>query len=101
MELADIGPDLEDEIGGFFQVRLAGRIGIEPEIAQRRGENVVGGIQHVDAAIPEFYQILRLEDDIPAVDPSIGAENLLRHPDIVADAGGAPVSYTHLRAHET
>src|ERR1035437_1867433 len=90
MKLADIWPDLHDEIGGLFEIRLFGRIRIEPEIAQRRGENIIGGIQHVNAAIPELRQILRFEDNGPTVDPGVGTENLLHRLDVVADAGRAP-----------
>jgi hypothetical protein len=50
MKFADLGPDLEDEIGGLFQIGLFGRIRIEPKIAERRRNDVVGGVRHVDAA---------------------------------------------------
>ena len=90
MKLAHIRPDLQHEIGGLLEVRLPGRIGIEPEIAQRGRENIVGGIQHVDAAIPELGKILRLEDDVPTIDPGVGAEDFLHRLDVVADAGRAP-----------
>src|SRR5260370_30298285 len=68
MKLAHIWSDFQDEIGGLFKVSLLGRIGIEPEIAQCRGKNIIGGIQHVNAAIPELRQVLRFEDDVPTVD---------------------------------
>jgi len=54
MKLADIGPDLDDEISGLFEVGLLGRIRIESEIAQCRGKDIIGGIQHVNAAILNF-----------------------------------------------
>ena len=68
---------MRDEIGGLFEIGLFGRIGIEPEIVQRRREDIVGGIQHLNAAIPELGEVLRLEDDVPAVDPGVGTENFL------------------------
>src|SRR5438876_40593 len=89
MKFPDIGSDLADEIGSLFQVSLLGRVRIDAEITQRRRQNVVGGIQHVDAAILEFSEILRLEHHVPAVDLRIGTEDLLRHRDVVADAGSA------------
>src|SRR5882757_10024046 len=90
MKLAHIWPDLDNKIGGLFEVGLFGRIGVETEIAERSGKNIVGGIQHVDAAFLEFCQALRLEDDVPAVDFGIESENFLHGLLIVADAGGAP-----------
>ena len=48
------GRIVDHQIGGLLQVRLARRVGIEAEIAQRRRQDVVGGIQHVDAAILEL-----------------------------------------------
>ena len=90
MKFSDIGPDLADEIGGLFEIGLFGRIRIEPEIAQRRRQDIVGGIQHVNAAVLELCQILRLEHDVPAVDLGVRPEHLLRHLDVIADAGGAP-----------
>ena len=90
MKLADVRPDLADEFGGLFQVGLLGRVRVDPEIAQRRRQNVVGGIQHVDAAVFEFCEVLRLEDDIPAIDLGVRPEDFLGHLDVVADAGGAP-----------
>ena len=64
--------------------------GSMPEITQRRREDIVGGIQHVDAAILELREVFRFENDVPAVDLGIGPEDFLRHLDVVADAGGAP-----------
>src|SRR5881397_1533916 len=90
IKLADVGPDLADEIGGLFQIGLPGRIRIDAEIAERRGENVVGGVQHVDAAVLELGEILRLEHDIPAIDPGVRPEDFLHRLDVVADARGAP-----------
>ena len=90
MKLADIGSDFQHEIGGLFEVGLFGRIRIEPEIAQCRRKNIIGRIQHVNAAILEFGQVLRFEDDVPTVDLGVGAENLLYRLDVVADARGAP-----------
>lgn len=46
VEFAHIGPDPDDEIGGLLEVGLLGRVRIEAEIAQRRRQDVVGGIQH-------------------------------------------------------
>ena len=44
----------------------------------------------MDAAIPEPGEVLRLEHDVPAIDPGVGPEDFLGHLDVVADAGGAP-----------
>ncbi len=90
MKLADIRPDLADEVGGRFEIGRLGGIGIEPEIVQRGGKNVIGGIQHVNPAILELGELFRLEDDVPAVDFRIGAEDVPHRLDIVADTGGAP-----------
>ncbi|MGY3648677.1 hypothetical protein ACVWW2_003968 [Bradyrhizobium sp. LM4.3] len=90
MKLAHGGPNLGDDIGRLLKVRLPGRVRIEPEIIQRRRKNVVGGVEHVDAAVFEFCQILRLEHDVPAVDLRVRSQNLLQLRDIVADARRAP-----------
>src|SRR5437899_7783468 len=90
MKLAYIWSDFQDEIGGLFKVSLLGRIGIEPEIAQCRRKNIIGGIQHVNAAIPELRQVLRFEDDVPTVDPGVGSEDFLHRLYVVAYAGRAP-----------
>src|SRR5256885_12601531 len=92
MKLSDIRPDLDDEVGGLFQIGLLGRIRVEPEIAERRRQDVVGGIQHVNAAILEFCQILGLEDDVPTVDLRIVTENLLHGLYIIAYARGATLA---------
>ena len=65
---------------------------IEAEIVQRRRQDVVGGIEHVHAAVLELGEHLRLEHDVPAVDRcSIGRRaTLARLLDVVADAGRAP-----------
>ncbi len=68
VKLAHGRADLRDDFGGLLEVGLLGRVRIEPEIVQRRREDVVGGVEHVDAAVLEPRQILRLEDDVPAVD---------------------------------
>jgi hypothetical protein len=44
----------------------------------------------VDAAVFEFREILRLEDDVPAIDLGVRPEDFLSHLDVVADARGAP-----------
>ena len=74
MELAHGRPDLHHQIGGLLQIGLLGGVRIEAEIVQRRRQDVVGGIEHVDAAVLELGEVLRLEDDVPAVDLAVGAE---------------------------
>src|SRR5258707_12248655 len=91
MKLAHIWSDFQDETGGLFKVSLLGRIGIEPELAQCRGKNILGGTQHVNAAIPELRQVLRFEDDVPTVDAGAGSEDFLHRFYIVAYAGRAPL----------
>ena len=53
MELAHARPDLDQQVGGLFEVGLLRRVRIEAEIVQRRRHDVVGGIEHVDAAVLE------------------------------------------------
>ena len=57
---------------------------------QRRRQDIVGRIEHVHAAVLELGEVLRLEDDVPAVDPAVAAQRLARLLDVVADAGRAP-----------
>src|SRR3954453_17555118 len=90
MKLPDVRPYFQEQIGRIFEVSLFGRIGIEPEVAQRRRKDIVGRIQHVNAALFEFRQALRFENDVPTVDFGLGTQNLLNHFDVVADAGSAP-----------
>src|ERR1700753_2534311 len=90
MKLAYEGADLAYEIGGLLEIRLFGRVRIEPEIAPGVREDIVGRVQHVDAAILEFGQVLRLENDIPTVDLRAGPENALHRLDVVTDSRGSP-----------
>src|SRR4051812_27708265 len=90
MKLADIRPYFDDEVGGLLEIGLLDRVRIKAEIAKGCWQDVIGGIQHVDAAIPEFSKVLRLEHDVPAVDLALGAEDSFHGFDVVADAGGAP-----------
>src|SRR5262245_5710407 len=52
--------------------------------------NIIGGIQHMDSAIPEFCKIVRLEDDIPAVDLAIRTKAFAHSLHVESDAGCAP-----------
>ena len=64
MKFADERPDLGDglrrlfEIGGIFA-----RFRIEPDVLERRRQDVVGRIQHVDAAILEAGQDREVDDE--------------------------------------
>src|SRR5262245_10532553 len=51
---------------------------------------IIGGIQHMDSAIPEFCEIVRLEDDIPAVDLAIWIKAVTQSLHVEPDAGRAP-----------
>src|SRR3954465_11209980 len=90
MKFSDIGPDLAHGIGGLFQIGCPGRIRVETEIAQRGRKYIVGGIQHLDAAIPETGQVLRFENDVPAFYGSVRTAYFLPLLSVVADPGGAP-----------
>ena len=76
--------------GGRFEVRGIGGIRVAPEIVQRGRQDIVRGIQHVDAAFLEFGQPCRVEHEAPAVDCRIGPENLAGLFHIEADADRAP-----------
>ena len=89
MELADRGPDAEHELLGLGDVVGRGGIGVEAEIVQGGRDDVGRRIQEIDAAIGELGDVLRLEDDVPAVD-HIEAERFLDLLGVVADTGGAP-----------
>ena len=90
MELAHRRADREHQIGRLLQLGGIPRIGIEAEIFQRRRQDVVGGIEQINAAGLELGEVLRLEDDVPAVDLGVGPENFAHLLDVVADPGGAP-----------
>ena len=57
---------------------------------QRRRDDIIGGIQHVDAAVSEFCEIVRLEDDVPTVDFAVRTEPITHRLCIEPDAGRAP-----------
>ena len=90
MKLANVGPDLHHQVGGLLIIAFPRRVWIEPEMVQRRRQDVVGRIEQVHAAVLEPGEALRLEHNVPTVDPAVRAEELARLLDVVADAGGAP-----------
>src|SRR4051812_44455650 len=90
MKLADVRPDFDEKIGRHFQIGLFGRIWVEPEVTQGSRKNIVGGIQHVDAAIPELRQVLRGENEVPTIDPSVRSYNLPYRLCVVSDACRSP-----------
>ena len=55
----------------------------------RRRQDVARRIQHIDAAIGELGQLVRVEEDVPAVD-RLDAERLRHLLGVVAEADGAP-----------
>ena len=83
-----------EQIGGLVEIGLLRGVRVEAEIVQRRRHDVVGGIQHVDAAVLEPGELLRLEHDVPGghrrFDRAVGFEHVARLLDVVADAGRAP-----------
>src|SRR4029078_6825256 len=62
----------------------------QTEKMQRCRNDIVGGIQHVDATVPEFCEIVRLEDDVPAVDFAVRTEPFAHRLRVEPDASGAP-----------
>src|SRR3954463_7337796 len=90
MELPDIRPDLQNEIGGILEVGLLCRIRIKPKVAQRRRKDIVRRIEHVNAAVFESPYVLGIENEVPTVDPGIGTKYLPHQLHVVADAGRAP-----------
>ena len=90
MEFSHIGTDLAEQRRRAIEIVRLGGVRIEMQIMQRRRHYVVGGIEHVDAAVLELGDDLRLEHHVPAIDLGIGAQARVHRLDVVADAGGAP-----------
>ena len=89
MKLTHIRANSQEHRLGLGQNRRVLGIRIFPEEFQSRRNDLVGGIKHVDAAIGEPLQVLRLEDHFPGIQRGIG-HALLDLVDVVGDAGCAP-----------
>src|SRR5262245_18240977 len=90
MKFSDQRPNFRQKFAGLFQFLRIVRVGIQAEKVQRRRQDIVCGIEHVDPTVTKFGQIFRLENDVPAVDLALGAEPLSHRLRVVADAGSAP-----------
>ena len=94
LNLRTIGRTLVTQVGGLFELGLLRGVRVEPEIVQGRRQDVVGGVQHVDAAVLEPGELFRLEHDVPvghrSVDRPVDLEDVAGLLDVVADARRAP-----------
>src|SRR6188474_2804764 len=73
-----------------FQLLGIVRTRVPAEKMQRRRNDVIGGIKHMDAAIPEFCEIVWFKNNVPAVDFFVLTETLTHRFRVEADASGAP-----------
>src|SRR5438105_10935501 len=85
VKLAHRRSDLHHEVGRLLQIGLLGGIRVEAEIVQCRSQNVVGGIEKVDAALLELYEHFGSEDKVPAVERGARPKNVLCLAEVVAD----------------
>ena len=90
VEVADVRPHLHQEVRRLLEVGGIGGRRIEAEIGGGDLQHVGRRIEHGDAAVGELRGILRIEDQLPAVDRRLGAQPLLDLGLVVADADGAP-----------
>src|SRR5262245_47322677 len=90
MKFSDQGPNFRQKFAGLFQFLRIVRAGIQAEKVQRRRQDIVCGIEHVDPTVTKLGQIFRLENDVPAVDLALGAKPFSHRLRVVADAGSAP-----------
>ncbi len=90
MEFAHEGPDPQQELRRLVEIGRIAAVRIKVQIMQRRGHDVVGRIEQVNAAVLEFRYLVGIEDVVPGVDHGIGTEDRLYIFHVIADAGRAP-----------
>src|SRR5262249_46322012 len=88
-EFAYTRPDLREQRRGLFQVAGIAGIRIELQKMQRRRNDVVGGVEEVNAAILELGDLFRIEHRVPGAHRRSGgrvrSEYLADGVDVVAD----------------
>ena len=85
MEFPHRRPHCGHEVGRVLVIGLLGCVRIESQIVQGRRQDVVGRVEHVNAAILELGKVLRPEHRVPAVDPAVAAKNLAGFFGVVAE----------------
>ena len=92
MEVADVGPHLDQKRLDFGEIVGVGRFRIDLQIVHRDGNDLGRRVEDGDAAIGEILHHVRVEDHVEGIDRRVG-HALLDRLDIVADA----VGHLHVR----
>ena len=91
VEVANVRPQLQQQIGrrAGVIIRFAA-VRIFAEVVQHGGENLFRRVEEGDAAAFQFFEVLRLQHQIPAVHRRIFAENGFHLIHVVANARRRP-----------
>ena len=89
LELADVRPYLEQQLTGRRQVFTLGAARVAAQVVEHHGEDFIRRVDQRDAAIGEFGRVLRLEQQVEAVDRRI-RHALLDLLGVVGQADRAP-----------
>ncbi len=89
MKVGHIGPHLEQQRLGLFDISLFVAVWIESEVVEGSRDHLVGRVEESDAAAREFRHVFRFEDGRPGVN-LVDPQHRLDFVDVVADAVGSP-----------
>ncbi|MNN00686.1 hypothetical protein D3C81_1132860 [compost metagenome] len=89
LELADVRPQLHQQVTGRRQIRRLSAARITAQIVEHHRQHFVRRVDHRDSAIGELGRQLRFEQHVEAVDRCVG-HALLNLLGVVGQADGAP-----------